>query len=307
MATDLPFFIVDVFAEEKYAGNQLAVFLDLEKRLSAAQMLQITREINFAESTFVRSVDHDGAYGVRIFTTQYEVPFAGHPSLGSAYVIAKHLMRSPEPQLVLRLKKGDIPIQIDAPDDLEGSRFTMEQAQPDFGPEFSADEISGLLGTPKEALDTSMPFQEVSTGLPYLILFLRDLEAIQNIRLNDEKVVQFMVQHQLHRSNSPSELTTSLFLVSTQTVEEGHDYHTRMFALDDGKLWEDAATGSANGCFLAYLLRYQKKERSAIVEQGYEMGRRSILYLDGNRMNDKYTLNVGGRVVPIAQGKWHVQ
>lgn len=306
MAAEIQFFIVDVFAKEKYAGNQLAVFLDLEQQLSTDRMLQMTREINFAESAFVYSLEDENVFGVRIFTPEYEVPFAGHPSLGSAYIISKHLMSTPREQLVLRLKKGDIPIHIDDHQNLEGSRFTMQQAQPSFGRQFSIAEIGQALDIPTEALEASMPILEVDTGLPYLIIFLRDLKAIQNIALDGEKVAQFLIRHRRHKSNSPTGLTTSPFLVTKETVEAGNDYHTRMFALENGKLLEDAATGSANGCLLGYLLKHQKPEQSVIVEQGYEMGRQSILYLDGILKNELYTLKVGGRVVPIGRGFWKV-
>ena len=113
---NIKFYIVDVFAPKKYAGNQLAVFFDLEQLGSSDQMLAITREINFAESTFITSREADGSFGVRIFTTEYEVPFAGHPTLGTAYIIAKKLLDTPSNEVLLRLKKGDIPDRIGSPD-----------------------------------------------------------------------------------------------------------------------------------------------------------------------------------------------
>ena len=302
----LKFYIVDVFACEKYAGNQLAVFIDLEKELSTTQMLQITREINFAESTFIRTIEDDGSFGVRIFTTEYEVPFAGHPTLGTSYIIAKHLLKEPKNELVLRLEKGDIPVQISKPKMLEESRFTMQQVQPEFSKTFRLEAVSTLLDIPLNAFDTTMPIQEVNTGLPYLIIFLRDLKGIQNLKLSSERLKSFLMKEQLHKDNNPRGLTSSLFFITTETVAPENDYHTRMFVLEDGKIWEDAATGSANGCFLAYLLKHQKKQQSVIVEQGYEMGRKSILYLDGALNDSDYILKVGGQVVPVSEGMWLV-
>ncbi len=300
------FHIVDVFAPKKYAGNQLAVFLDLEERLSPDEMLQITREINFAESTFIRSIEADGSFGVRIFTTEYEVPFAGHPTLGTAYILAKHLSPKPVKDIILRLKKGDIPVQIGNPHTLDESRFTMQQAQPDFGAIYDPKVISDALDIPLGNFDSSMPIQEVNTGLPYLIIFLKDLESIGNLKLNVEQVEQFLKQEKLFKSNNPRGLTTSLFFVTNETIEQHHQYHSRMFVLEGAAIWEDAATGSANGCLLAYLLKNVKPEVSAIVEQGYEMGRESILYLDGTLNEEKYILKVGGQVVSVSEGTWSI-
>lgn len=303
---EIKFYIVDVFARQKYTGNQLAVFVDLEEQLSDEQMLQMTREINFAESTFIRTIEADGSFGVRIFTTEYEVPFAGHPTLGTAYILAKHLSIKPANEIVLRLKKGDIPVQIDNPYELNESCFTMQQVQPEFGPRFDAKTVSDVLDIPLDYFDLSMPVQEVNTGLPYLIIFLKDLESIGSLKLNTDRVEQFLTQQRLFKSNNPRGLTTSLFFVSRETVEEQNDFHTRMFVLEGDTLWEDAATGSANGCFLAYLLKHDRPSQSAIVEQGYEMGRRSILYLNGELDENEYMLKVGGQVVPVSEGMWSV-
>lgn len=304
--TKIKFYIVDVFAKEKYAGNQLAVFVDLEKQLSSEQMLQITREINFAESTFIRSIEADASYGVRIFTTEYEVPFAGHPTLGTTYILAKHFNKKPKNEIVLRLKKGDIPVAISSPNNLEESRFTMQQVQPEFGALFNSKLISDALDIPLDYFDASMPIQDINTGLPYLIIFIKDLESIGNLRLNFEKLEQFLKQEKLFKSNNARGLTSSLFFVTRETVEKQNDYHTRMFVLEGNTVWEDAATGSANGCFLAYLLKYDNSSQAAIVEQGYEMGRKSILFLDGAVSKNQYILKVGGQVVPVSEGMWSI-
>ena len=304
--SEIKFYIVDVFAREKYAGNQLAVFVDLEQKLSSEQMLQMTREINFAESTFVRTIEVDGSFGVRIFTTEYEVPFAGHPTLGTAYILAKHFKNEPSKEVTLRLKKGDIPVTINTPQELSESRFTMQQVQPEFGPKFDAKTVSKAFDIPLDSFDESMPIQDVNTGLPYLIIFLKDLESIRNLKLSPESVEQFLVEEKLFKSNNPRRLTTNLFFVTRETVEEENSYHTRMMVLEDEAIWEDAATGSANGCFLAYLLKHDNSSQSAIVEQGFEMGRKSILHLDGEFKDNEYILKVGGQVVPVSEGMWSI-
>lgn len=302
----IKFYILDVFAREKYAGNQLAVFVDLEQQLSSERMLQITREINFAESTFIRSIEADGSFEVRIFTTEYEVPFAGHPTLGTTYILAKHFIEKPLHKITLRLKKGDIPVEIDHPEKLNESRFTMQQAQPDFGESYNAQSVSEAFNIPMNSLDISMPIQHVNTGLPYLIIFLKDLASIEKVKLNNENVEQFLKEQKLYKSNSKLSLTTSLFFVTRETIEKENDYHTRMFVLEGNAIWEDAATGSANGCFLAYLLKHEGATQSVIVEQGFEMNRKSILYLNGERNDNQYKLKVGGQVVPISEGMWSI-
>lgn len=304
--SQIKFYIVDVFAPKKYSGNQLAVFFDLEQQLTADKMLQMTREINFAESTFITSIEADGSFGVRIFTTEYEVPFAGHPTLGTTFIIAKYLSKKPTNELVLRLKKGDIPVHISSPEELERSRFTMQQVQPEFGVTFDAKTISNALDIPLEHFDASMPIQDINTGLPYLIIFLKDLKSIGSLKLNADRVAKFLKQEKLFKTNNPRGLTTNLFFVTRETVEEQHNYHSRMLVLEDEKIWEDAATGSANGCFLAYLLKHDNPSQSVIVEQGFEMGRKSILYLDGEHSENEYILKVGGKVVPVSEGLWSI-
>ena len=304
---EIKFYIVDVFAPKKYSGNQLAVFFDLEQRLSSREMLEITREINFAESTFIRSIEKDGSFGVRIFTTEYEVPFAGHPTLGTAYIIAKNLCDAPTKEVILKLKKGAIPVQISEFDDLNASRFTMQQSQPEFGAILNSKLICDSLNFPINWLDFNMPIQMVNTGLPYLIIFLKDLKTIQNIQLETEKVELFLRTQKLHKENCATGLSTSFFFVTKETVDPNHQFHSRMFVLEGKRIWEDAATGSANGCLLAYLLKHVRSEVTAIVEQGYEMGRKSILYLNGERTENQYILKVGGHVVPISKGAWAIK
>ncbi len=304
--SQLDFYIVDVFAEEKYAGNQLAVFIDLKQQLSGQEMLQITREINFAESSFITAKNDDGSFSVRIFTTEYEVPFAGHPTLGTSYIVAKKLLKEPDSDLILRLKKGDIPVEINNPKNLDASRFTMQQAQPYFGEIFDAQVLSEALDISLDEFDFSKPIQQVNTGLPYLIIFLKDLKSIANVKLNTDKVEQFLKEQKLYKENSELGLSTSLFFVTRETVDQENNFHARMFVLEDGSIWEDAATGSANGCLLAYLLKYENDKISAVVEQGYEMNRKSILYLDGSVYNTQYDLKVGGQVVPISKGVWSI-
>ena len=130
----IPFYIVDVFANQKYGGNQLAVFVDFENVLSQETMQTMAKEINFAETTFIKSNENDTRFDVRIFTPEHEIPFAGHPSLGTAYIIAKYILKTPPRKLTLALKHSDIVISIpESVDDI----LSMQQAQPTFAEFFT--------------------------------------------------------------------------------------------------------------------------------------------------------------------------
>jgi trans-2,3-dihydro-3-hydroxyanthranilate isomerase len=143
--TPLGFFLVDVFAETKYAGNQLAVFRN-GHGLSDREMQQLARETNFSETTFILSDEpRDGGFDVRIFTPNEEVPFAGHPTLGTAFVIQQQLIRRPVENVTLNLKVGRIPVRfsyVDAKPDV----LWMTQKPPKFGPVFDRSRIARVLG-----------------------------------------------------------------------------------------------------------------------------------------------------------------
>lgn len=300
----LPFYILDVFTQRVHGGNQLGVIIDLEHQLNTNQMQAIARELGFAESSFIKKKTGPDTFQVRIFTPEYEVPFAGHPSLGTAYIIATELLDSPRDSLVLDLKKGRIPIQLSQSERPEQSRYTMQQMQPDFYQSYSPDQIADGIGIPLEYIDSSQPTEEVSTGLPYLIIPLKNQAALQNLTFNTTQVRDFLIQNQLHVSNHQLGLTTAFFFVTSDTIEPESNYSTRMFCLENDQMIEDAATGSANGCLLAWLLRHHQNPISARVEQGFQMGRKSYVYLQGSRRDQAYQLNVGGHVRLVARGDW---
>ncbi len=171
------FYIVDVFAEEKYAGNQLAVFRD-SGELSTDRMQAITREMHFSETTFILSEEQtDAGYNVRIFTPGEEIPFAGHPTLGTAFVIREELIRQPVDEVVLDLKIGRIPVTFEDNDD--NSILWMRQVAPEFGNVLDIEKLSDVLGLQASDFDTRFPIQEVSTGLPHIIVPLTGLDALK--------------------------------------------------------------------------------------------------------------------------------
>ena len=303
----LPFYIVDVFASNRYEGNQLAVFVDVEDTVSEEQMQQIAKEINFAETTFIKANRNNQRFAVRIFTPEHEVPFAGHPSIGTSYVIAKFLLTGHVPdKLVLELAHGDIQITILQPDHLDESVFFMRQAQPEFREFFTHEEVAGELAISPDQLDTSLPIQEISTGLPYILIPLRNLEAMENLALQYDSFRDFLIKRKKYRTNSDTGHSTSLFFFTTETYEADSAYNTRMRLLENGRLSEDAATGSANGCFLAYLLKHMGSPIHATVEQGFQIGRKSYIYLNGRLQGDQFEINVGGRTQLISEGSWYI-
>jgi len=173
---ELRFFITDVVADKKYAGNQLATFLNVGT-LTAEAMQQITREINFSETTFILSgKEKGGGYDVRIFTPGQELAFAGHPSLGTAYSLRKHVVEQPTEKVILNMSVGQILVSF--PDD-EGGAAWMEQGEPAFGRTVGQDDIAAVLRLAPDAIDTRFPVQEVSTGFPHFIVTLKSRDALR--------------------------------------------------------------------------------------------------------------------------------
>jgi trans-2,3-dihydro-3-hydroxyanthranilate isomerase len=305
----IKYYIVDVFASNKYEGNQLAVFVDLDDRLSDAQMQTMAREINFSETTFIKSIkesDTETRCVMRIFTPEHEVPFAGHPSIGTTCIIAKFLLKSVKSDLILALKIGDIPMKILEPKRLDESVFFMRQTQPEFKNVFTINEISEELGIPLDDLDPSVPIEEITTGLPYIIIPLKNRAAIDHLNLDLNGFISFLEKRNRYRTNSPTGHSTSLFFFTKETYSADNQYNTRMLLVENGRLSEDAATGSANGCFLAYLLKHQNSTIKATVEQGFQMHRPSFIYLDGAYTEGSFALNVGGKTQLIAEGIWYI-
>ena len=301
----IDYYIVDVFAANKYEGNQLAVFVCLAKLLTDKQMQQIAREINFAETTFITADKGNNRFGVRIFTPEHEVPFAGHPTIGTGYVIARFLLPNVPDKLVLELAKSNITVTINDPVSVDTSVLFMQQAQPEFREQFVPAEIAEELGIKLDQLGSSLPIQEISTGLPYILIPLANLAAMGSLSVDYDTLKRFLFARKKYRTNSPNGHSTSLFFFTSETYESGSGFNARMILLENGRVSEDAATGSANGCLLAYLLRYVAPAIEATVEQGFQMGRRSYLFLNGSVSSNTYQINVGGRTQLVSQGIWY--
>ncbi len=281
---NLPFYIVDVFAEEKYAGNQLAVVRG-GADLSDETLQKIALEMNYSETTFVLSEEEiEGGYDVRIFTPGDEVPFAGHPTLGTAYVIQHEILASPVERITLNLRAGKIPV-------IFGEVLWMRQLPPTFGATLDSALVARTLNLETADLDDRFPVQEVSTGLPTLVVPLRDLDALLRCKVDWERYTEVA---------GPGK---NLYVFCPESHDDGPgDLSARMFANDLG-VPEDPATGSAAGCLAAYLVEHRYLGTDSIdvqVEQGHEIGRPSLLYLRTEK-DDETTVHVGGKVRMVAR------
>lgn len=287
-------YILDVFAEEKYTGNQLAV-VGPEKVLSDAEMQRIAQEINFSETTFILSgSSENGGYGVRIFTPERELPFAGHPVLGTAYVIQKELAKQKVDRLVLNLKAGPITVYMS----YEGEgldRLTVKHMEPVFKHNFDIETLSGVLGLDKTAFDERFPIEEVSTGLPFILAPLKTLSAVKKAALDTDRYSELIKKVE----------AKALLIFCAETYRLENHLNVRMFAPYYG-IPEDPATGSANGCLAAYLVKrryFGKDEVDIRVEQGYEIGRPSLLFLKAFIEKGRIEVYVSGRVIEVARGR----
>ncbi len=281
---DRQFFITEVFAEGPYAGNQLATFPDAAG-IPDSEMQQIARAFNFPETTFITGGSADAGFDVRIFTPTDEIPFAGHPTLGTSFLLRHVLRATSADKLTLNLGVGSINVVF-----AENGVLWMTQKAPVFGECFAETDVSAALGIAASDIDTRFPCQLVSTGLEFLIVPVRDARALASALLQAGKL----------------EMPCLVFCPGGYTPQQ--DVQARMFAPELG-VAEDPATGSANGCLAAYLVEHQVFGGTDIdlcVGQGYEINRPSQLYLKAAREEHAIRVQVGGKVSLVAEGEWLV-
>ena len=284
------FYIVDVFAEKKYSGNQLAVIRN-GGDLSSEEMQKIAFEFNFPETTFILSDDiNNNGFDVRIFTPKEEIPFAGHPTLGTAYIIQNEILSNPNDKVTLNLKVGQIEVTIDKNLEI----FQMQQNQPSFGQLFEADIICEVLSITKQELDTKFPIEGVSTGLPCIIVPLKNLLALKKIKINRKKYFDLV-----------GNISAKLILAfCSETYSDDLDLSVRVF-VDYYGIPEDPATGSGNGCLAGYIVKHRYFDKTQIkiqTGQGYEISRHSKIYLKAAENDNGIDVFVGGKVIKIAEG-----
>jgi trans-2,3-dihydro-3-hydroxyanthranilate isomerase len=284
---NVPFRLVDVFAPRPLAGNQLCVVpesVDLED----STMQALAKEIGFSETTFVTESGGD-RYAMRIFTPAAELPFAGHPTLGTAFVlVSEGRVSSPATQVVAA---GEIPVEVD----LEAGTASMTQLPPELGPVFEDRElIARAIGLEVGDLVPDLPVRTVSTGLPATIVPLRDAETLQRAVRNSAAVAEAVA------ATGGEDLY--LFAV---TEEEG--VTARMFDAELG-VGEDPATGSAAGALGAYLAEHDLAGMpgSVLIRQGAQVGRPSELLVETDRADGAWRARVGGGVHMVGRGTFEL-
>lgn len=278
------FHIVDVFTERRYAGNQLAV-VESRGELTDVEMQRIAAEMDYSETTFIESFDARGGYDVRIFTPVEEIPFAGHPTLGTAAVLRERAADA-ETDIDLDLPVGTIPVRTERMGDQE--TLWMTQQQPEFGERIAREPVAAALSLSTEDLSAEHPVQVVSTGLPTIVVPLDGRSALERASI-DRSAYDALVE---------SRDAKNVFVFCDEPRDDANDLAARMFAPYHG-VPEDPATGSANGCLAGYLVEQGADNVALRVEQGYEMGRPSLLHLRA----DEDSIEVGGSVVRVATGE----
>jgi trans-2,3-dihydro-3-hydroxyanthranilate isomerase len=297
--------LVDVFTDRAFGGNQLAVFSDAGE-LPVSLMQALARELNLSETTFVtRAEDAQNDFKVRIFTPAAELPMAGHPTVGTAYVLAREGMIAPgtrETKVNFEEGVGVIPVRIEFRDGVP-DWIEMQQPLPVFGPRLAdVEPVAEMLSVAPEAITaTRLPVEVVSCGVPFLFVPLKNLEAIRRVRFRLD------VWERALRDVVPPEV-----FVFTQEVENaGTSIHSRMFAPAFG-ITEDPATGGASGPLGCYLVRHKvvapAPSIEIISEQGIEMNRPSFIKIGIEQQDGEITrVTVSGQCRFMGAGYFEVE
>ena len=289
----------DVFTDEPFTGNQLAVFLD-SRGLSQERMQALAREMSFSESTFILPSEAAGTdVRMRIFTPATEMPMAGHPTIGSTFALAHAgAIRPGAARFVFGLGIGPVPVDLEWDGDV--LRFAwMTQLIPTFGPVIDARrEVAAAIGLTEADLLADRPIREVSCGVPFLIVPIRSREAV-------DRAISDAAAFRRLTASTGIDLPIFFFAMSSAGALETVD--SRMFAPEFG-IVEDPATGAASGPLGCYLLRHGLLGAEAATRivslQGTAMGRPSRVHIAISSRGDEITeVKVGGRAVLVATGE----
>ena len=285
------YMLFDVFTDVAFAGNQLAIFP--EASLDDATMQRVARELNLSETVFLRPGDEDVVASLRIFTPLAEVPFAGHPTVGTAIALADHLwwVGPNETEFVVRERVGDVAIRLE-----RGSPTTAWLTTPPvtFGTTVATEDAAAILGIPSRMVRSDLPCEYAGAGAPFLYVPLTSKEAV------DRAVYDAVAA----RERLPEDAVSDAFPFAL--AADGA--YARMFAPAFG-IAEDPATGSAMGPLYAYLAKHGAVERRErfVNEQGVAMGRRSVievrLHWNGDALE---RIDVGGSAVFVGEGTLHI-
>jgi trans-2,3-dihydro-3-hydroxyanthranilate isomerase len=282
---------MDVFSATALEGNSLAVFPDA-RGLSGEEMQALAREMNLSETTFIlpreAAMERERGVQVRIFTVREELPFAGHPTLGTAFVLRG---ASGAAEVALDLKVGKIPVHFEGGNG-QPVFGEMRQRDPEFGESHDRKAVADAIGVRPEDIADDVPIQTVSTGLPFIIVPLASLAVARNLTVNWQRAAEYLERTHGH----------FFYFVCRETVDPSARLHARMFFYNG----EDPATGSAAGCAAAWMAAHgvtQPGDR-VLIEQGVEMQRPSRIFVradkDGNRV---VNVRVGGNAVEVLRGE----
>jgi trans-2,3-dihydro-3-hydroxyanthranilate isomerase len=282
----------DVFSSRPLEGNSLAVFLD-GRGLTDAEMQSIAKEMNLSETTFVLprdpSTEQERGVRVRIFTVREELPFAGHPTLGTAFALRG---QSGAERVVLELNAGKVPVHFQ---DIPGESPFGEMTQPDpiVGMQHARQAVAQATGLSVHDFDDSLPIETVSTGIPYIVTPLKSLAIMRDsLKIDQDRAAEYLAKTG----------GKFFYFVTRETVDRAARLHARMLFYNG----EDPATGSAAGCSAAWMVAHgvAKSEERVLIEQGAEMNRPSRIFVRAS-LNDNRVVNVrvGGHSVEIMRGE----
>lgn len=284
---------MDVFTSQRLEGNQLIVFTDA-RGLSDREMQGLAHETNLQETTFVipRDVETERREGVkvRIFSPGEELPFAGHPSLGTANVLRMQNASHPS-TVVLDLKAGKIPLAFR--DDERGAFGEMTQLDPVFGKTHDRNQVAPLIGLRADDLDPELPIQTVSTGLGFVVVPIRTLKALQSLHLDFDRNDAYM--------KAAGENALDFHYVTRDTGDRA----VRLRARSIDRYGEDPATGSASGCTAAWMVKYgiSKPDELVLLRQGIEANRPSEIFVRASKDGERvHNVRVGGYAVKVMEG-----
>jgi trans-2,3-dihydro-3-hydroxyanthranilate isomerase len=293
---------LDVFTQTPLTGNPLAIFTDA-RGLNDEEMQALAREMNLSETTFILPKDRAAeAHKVRIFTVSEELPFAGHPTLGTAlYLYASRPTADSEQsdQITLDLKAGKIPVRFTADSEnagrnrVDGQVFgEMRQRDPEFGVTFSREEVARVIGIAAAEIPSDWPIQVVSTGLPFAIVGIRNQESLVNLDFSHTQAAEFL-------KNTGAKFF--YFLGPQRRGENRLEARARMFFYGG----EDPATGSAAGCAASWMVQHgiAESDEQVVIRQGVEIRRPSEMYVRATRDGERITnVRVGGYAVEVLRG-----
>ena len=287
----------DVFSSRPLEGNSLAVILDA-RGLTDAEMQSIAKEMNLSETTFIlprdAAIEREHGIRVRIFTVQEELPFAGHPTLGTAFALRGlgNGEKTGAEKIVLELNVGKVPVHFE---DANGQPAfgEMTQIDPTFGIQHDREAFARATGLRPEDFDDSLPIETVSTGVPFTVTPLKSLAVMRNFsRLDLNRASEYLAKSS----------GKFFYFVTRETVDRDARLHARMLFYNG----EDPATGSAAGCTAAWMVAHgvAKPDERVLIEQGVEMKRPSRIFVRASRSDNRVVnVRVGGNSVEIMRGE----